>query len=339
MTALNEYDRLEATGLWRQSPEDQRREVIVSLGDASLTISDLQERILTHWSLAALTRASRGTDTVVYHPDGDPGETLELAPSEEQMIDAIARLQSAIERGRPHPGRLRLWMTLGMAGLVLLAMVFWLPGALVRHTLRVVPDVKRVELSEQLLTELQRVSGSQCQKPVAMPALAKLSTRLTGTRDGIVVLPGGIVATAHLPDGTVILNRTLIEDWEEPEVPAGFVIAETARLAETDPLGELLDHAGLPASLRFLTTGEMSAGTLRDYAEWLVTTPAVALPTPALLDSFEAAQVSTRPYAYAVDVTGESTLDLIEADPMPAGVAQPVLPDSDWIRLQEICGG
>ena len=43
MTALSKYDRLEASGLWRPTPQDQRREVVVSIGDATLVISDMND--------------------------------------------------------------------------------------------------------------------------------------------------------------------------------------------------------------------------------------------------------------------------------------------------------
>ena len=56
MTALTQYQRLESSGLWREAPDAQRREVIVTFGDASIIITDKNERPLTHWSLAALIR-------------------------------------------------------------------------------------------------------------------------------------------------------------------------------------------------------------------------------------------------------------------------------------------
>ena len=59
----------------------------------------------------------------------------------------------------------------------------------------------------------------------------------------------------------------------------------------------------------------------------------------ALLAAFAAAGVTSRPYAYALDVTGEGTLGLIEADPLAGTSARPVLEDGDWLRLQQICEG
>ena len=49
MTALTEFQRLECTGLWREAPEAQKREVIVSFGDATLVLSEARsQRALTH---------------------------------------------------------------------------------------------------------------------------------------------------------------------------------------------------------------------------------------------------------------------------------------------------
>ena len=127
MTALSEYQRLEASGLWRATPDEQRSDVIVSIGDATLIITDTRERPLAHWSLAAIQRANPGRRPAIYHPDGDPGETLELPESETEMIAAIERLRAAVERRRPHPGRLRLVM-LGLSFLAVAALaVFWFP--------------------------------------------------------------------------------------------------------------------------------------------------------------------------------------------------------------------
>ncbi|WP_368074472.1 hypothetical protein [Celeribacter baekdonensis] len=58
MIALTEFDRLEASALWRPEGDTQRVEVIVSVGEATLTLSDIKGRVLTHWSLPAVIRVS-----------------------------------------------------------------------------------------------------------------------------------------------------------------------------------------------------------------------------------------------------------------------------------------
>lgn len=335
MTALKKYQRLEATGLWRPSPEEQRREVIVSIGDATLVIADLRDQPLTHWSLAAVDRQNPGQRPAIYSPDGDPGETLELPESEAEMIRAIEKLRSAIDRARPHPGRLRLASIAASCLAVAALAVFWLPGAMQSHTLSVVPEVTRQSIGEDLLERIERIAGPACNARAARPALARLAQR-TGVRR-IVILPAGIRDSLALPGGLVLLNRGLIEDHEEPDVAAGYVIAEQARRALFDPLAAVLAEGGPLASFRLITTGEMPVEVLDAFAERVVTRPRPEVPTETLLAAFAGAGIRTTPYAYAVDITGETTLELIEADPMAGASAAPVLADRDWLLLQSIC--
>ncbi|RKF16577.1 hypothetical protein D6850_03230 [Roseovarius spongiae] len=341
MTALREYDRLEAPGLWRASPDAQRTDVIVSIGDATLTISDMRDRPLAHWSIPALSRANPGQRPAIYHPDGDPGETLELGTDEDDMIAALERLRSAVARRRPRPGRLRLLMMLGSILVVAALAAFWLPGAVREHAVSVVPGVKRAEIGRALEQEMQAVTGPPCHAPGGIGALAKLSARLpSGTGgDRLVVVRSGVTGAIGLPGGTILLGRALIEDHEEPDVVAGYIIAARMRMRAHDPLGRLLSHAGLVAAFRLLTTGHPGEEALRAYAQALLTSPPPPVSDELLLDGFRNWRVRATPYAYARDVSGETVLPLIEADPFRDEAPEPVLSDGDWLRLQGICGG
>jgi hypothetical protein len=340
MTALKEFQRLEAEGVWRATPADQRKDVIVSLGDASLTILDLRENVLAHWSVAAVARSNKGQMPAIYHPDGDPGETLEFGEDSAQMIEAIERIRSAIDRTRPKPGKLRFWITGLIAASVIGGIVFWLPDALLRHTVQVVPAVKRVEIRDALLARITRISGQACMTRDAREPLRRLTSRVLGPaqRGALVVLPGGVAKTAHLPGGRILLNRSLIEDPEEPDVTAGYVLTERLRALTQDPLEEMLIETGLWSSLRLLTTGEMVDTDLDRYSEYLLARTPTKLSNDVIIAGFEMAELRTTPYAYSVDITGESTLPLIEADPMTGKDPRPVLSDADWLRLQGICG-
>ena len=341
MTALQEYQRLEASALWRASPEEQRREVIVSIGEATLVISDLQDRPLTHWSLAAIARANPDETPAIYHPDGDPSETLELAEAEAEMIAAIEKLRTAVARRRPRPGRLRGMGLFGSVTLVALLAVFWLPGAMMNHTINLVPDVKREDLGRALMTHLERVTGLPCVAPEGLQVLQKLSARLPdtdGRRNALIVIRSGLRDTVRLPGRIMLIGRGLVEDFEEPDVLAGYVIAEQQRAADSDPLGRLLRWGGISASFRMLTTGTLPDATLRAYAETLLTTSPLPVSDAALKAGFERLSVRATPYAYALAPTGEKTITLIEADPFASAPPQPLLSDGDWLRLQSICG-
>jgi len=337
MTALREYQRLEATGLWRATEDDQRREVIVSIGKATLTISDANDKALTHWSLAAIERINPGQRPALFNPDSDPGETLELDHSEAAMIDAIEKLRKAIESARPHPGRLRLVSVLGTILAVIALLVFWLPGALTRHTLSVVPEIKREAIGRELLRRIELASGAACSTPETAPVLARLAKR-TGVSE-VVILPSGLKGVVHVPGGIMLISKALIEDYDDPSIAAGYILTERARVLVHDPLEELLVSTGPLAAFRLLTTGNLSPANLDYYAEQMLLAPRLALSDDQILSVFAQAAIPSTPYAYALDVTGESVLGLIEADPMAGRALEPVLPDRDWVLLQGICGG
>ncbi len=337
MTALKQYQRLEAAALWRAGPEAQRRDVIVSLGDATLTITDMNDRPLGHWSLAALERINPGQLPALFHPAGDDAETLEIAGDETAMLDAISKLRNALERGRSRPGRLRAVSVLGSLGLLATVLALWLPGAVQRHAVKVVPDIQRKAIGQALLGRIERVSGQACNTASSAPVLARLAGRTGAQR--LAVLPAGLASSHILPGGIILLNRALIEDHEDPAVAAGAILAERTRAEASDPLAALLQHSGTVEAFRLLTTGLISRAALDSYAEEALTLPRPALQDEDLLAQFAEASIPSTPYAYAIDITGETVLGLIEADPMSGQMQDPVLPDRDWVLLQSICGG
>ncbi|MGR3714093.1 MAG: hypothetical protein ACU0A6_13350 [Shimia sp.] len=332
-TALHKYDRLEATALWRAGPDEQRRDVIVSIGDATLVIFDLQDRALTHWSIPAVRRQNPGALPAVFFPDGDAAETLEIGEDEAEMIEAIEKLRFAVARRQPRPGRLRFGV-FGLSVVTLLGLgVFWLPGALREHALRVAPPAVRQDIGEAVLEQTARVTGQACDNRLGVAALTELQIRL-GV-DKLKVVPSGVRGAAVLPGGTVLLHRNSVEDFEEPDVVAGFVIA--AQTATGDPLRRLLENSGMIASFRLLTTGALPDDLLRAHIEDVVLAPPIRAEDAALIEAFKTHRVRISPYAYAIDPSGEQTLPLIEADPF-AVTPEPVLSDGHWIALQGICG-
>lgn len=338
MTALTRYQRLEAPGLWRPAPGEQRRDVIVSVGDATLTITDPQERALAHWSLPAVHRKNPRLRPALFAPSDAPDEAEELELDDEEMIAAIETVRRAIEKARPRPGRLRLVLTLVGIALVGALAVFWLPDALKRHTLSVLPDETRAAVGQRLLERVRRVAGTPCAGVLGTRALDRLGDRVLGQREArVLVVSAGVATARHLPGRIILLNRALLEDYEEPDVAAGFILAEAARAGAADPMLALLDHAGLFTTAKLLTTGTIDDAVLDVYAENLLTAPPVSLSSETLLARFDAARVRATPYAYALDQTGETTLALIEADPVPLAEAEPLLSDADWVSLQGIC--
>lgn len=339
MTALKEYQRLECTGLWRDAPGGQRREVIVSFGDATLVISDPRSgRALSHWSLPAIVRLRPADIPARFGPGADAGEELEI--EDEAMIAAIAKVHALIEARRPHPGRLRGVLLGSLLALVVALGLLWMPHKLIDHTAATLPPAKQQEIGNLALADLTRLTGLPCAAPEGSAALDRLGERLLGPGGRIVVLPEGLDHLSHLPGDLILVPRRAVEAATSPDILAGAILAEDQRRLAGTPAADLLHHAGIRATLRLLTTGEMPAEAVAGYGETLLDRRPATIADAGLLARFAGAGVASSPYAYALDPTGESVLGLIEADPFrsvpPPG---PVLTDTDWVALQGICAG
>lgn len=338
MTALKKYQKLESSGLWRDAPEAQRREVVVAFGEASLILTDPRTGdALSHWSLPAVLRLNPGTQPALYAPDGGPeAEVLEIEDA--TMISAIETVRGAIEHARARPGRLRSGLIASAAVAALLLCVLWLPRALIAQTAAMVPQSKRAEIGRMALADVTRVTGIPCAQPLGLRAAARLSDRVLGPGGGqILIVRDGVRTAALLPGNIVLLARRLVEDQNGPDAAAGVALAEKLRGQINDPLVPLLRHAGLVATFRLLTSGTLPEGSLQGYAEVALPSAPVALPDALLLDSFRKAGVASSPFAYATDASGETVLGLIEADPFRSAAPPPILPDGEWISLQAIC--
>ena len=337
MTALSQYARLETVGLWRTNPLESGREVVVSFGNATLVLADGSGLPLTHWSLPAVTRLNPGAAPALFAPDEDGSETLEI--EDDLMVSAIEKVRRSVARTRPasHRQGLRVvWIALGVTGLGLL---LWLPGVLRREALSVVPPSKRTEIGATLLGHLQRDLGPACRDPLGTEALARLHHRVLGEVGQVVVLPLGPSAPITLPGGIVVLSRDVVERASEPATVAGHVLAARVAPGGDDALASLLDEAGLWATLRLLTSGNLDAAVLERHAKALLAADAPELDASNLGPAFAAAEVPLTPFALDRDPSGDSVADLLAADPYAKGAAPTLLTDSDWVALQGICDG
>ena len=337
MTALDRYSRLESPGLWRDDQGGPRREVIVSMGDATLVISEFRsERALAHWSLPAVLRVNPGLLPARFAPGPDALEELEIEDPE--MLAALSRVQALIEAKRPHPGRLRLALLIGAAVAVAAAGLVWVPGAIVAQAVRVVPPEMRAEIGRTIMADVFRLSGAACTAPEGRQALGRLGERLFGAGAGALIGMGaGLSGTRHLPGGTILIGRDLVEGAGSAEVLAGDILAEAARMDARDPLGELLAWTGTPASLGLLTTGALNPDRMVGYAEVLLTRAEAPVGAEHLAARFRSAATDPSAWANAVNLPEADRRALAEAGAGTA--AKPVLSDADWVALQGICAG
>jgi hypothetical protein len=337
MTALDTYARLETSGLWRADPGAQRVAVGVSFGNATLVISDNAGRPLSHWSLPAVVRINPGALPALYAPDDAATETVEI--EDDLMIAAIERIRAAVDRKVPRQGRVRQAVVAGVLACVAGLAVFWLPGALTRQAVTLVPEAKRSEIGARLLGHVQRETGATCRGAVGTLALGALGRRLFGdqTQMQIVVVPGELPQALDLPGGIIVLDRAMIEESTEPAVVAGHVLAVIAERTSPDALTPVIEQAGMIGTLRLLATGDVPGEVLEAYAARLVAAPPILPPVATAVAIFGRAGVPLTPWTDAVDPQGVASGPLRAADPLAGRAGVPVLSDDDWISLQAIC--
>jgi hypothetical protein len=336
MTALRDYARLEAEGLWRTSEGAQRRDVQVVLGETSLILIDPRSgQVLAHWSLPAVSRVNPGETPARFSPAEGSGEEVEVADTE--MAAALTRVHSIIEARRPHPGRLRLALLGTALAAVVFFAFFWVPAGLISHAAGAAPEAARREIGNAVLADVFRVSGAACAAPEGLSALGALAARLFpegGTE--FVVVASGLDGARRLPGGYFLIGRALIEDHDGPEMLAAEVLDEDARAALHEPLHALLDWAGVGAAFRLLTTGTLPPERVGGYAETLMTDRPSDVTPEVLAERLAKAGVDAAPFAARLGSDGERRL--VAASERLGVQVRPVLADGDWVALQGICG-
>lgn len=339
MTALEKYARLEGPGVWREARGEQRRDVVVSLGDASLIIADDRSNIvLSHWSLPAVERLNRGNKPAIFAPGPDAeGESLEL--SDTLLIEALDTIRDALAPRQPLR-RVRLALMAG-AALVILAAGYWLPQILVDRTAASVPPAMRAQIGRDALNSLTLTAAGEriCADPEGRQALATLRNRVLGTDWRVSVMAGvpGL-ETAHLPGRLMILGSDLIERLESAEALAGWMQAEALAADAHDPLLDALHYAGIRATLALMTTGKLPEGAMAGYALRHFQQPSV-LPDAAVLGArLEALGQSPTAYALSLPPRGAMLAEALADRPSDAERNfVRLLSDGEWVTLQEIC--
>jgi hypothetical protein len=335
VTALRKYERLESLGLWRESETDQRREVIVSFGASTLVLSDSNSKPLTHWSLAAVRTLNPGEVPTFYAPDKSSTETLEIEDA--AMIDAIHQVRKSIRRTSPRPGRVR-WLLSGLTFVVIGALaLFWLPAISADYAARILPPAKADQIGQDILAQTSRLTGEPCSDELGNVALRRLEDWLLPEGGHIHIVDMGARFSAHLPAGNILINRVLIEENPGPEVAAGFVLLEKTLAKTTNPMTRMFREIGTRATVTFIANGTLTTDALAAFSRKILTETPPQPDTVTLLAAFDQAQLTSSPFAYALDASGTATHALIALDPAQENY-RPQITDADWIALQSICG-
>lgn len=325
MTALPEYARLETTGLWADAPNAQRREVVVSFGDATLVLSDKNDRPLAHWSLAALVTVHKSPAKTIYSPLDDGLETLEI--DDATMNEAITKIKAKYRRGGATPGLVRRLIS-SVVLLAFFAVLAWFPHALSNYATSITPDTAAQRMGAQMLT----LRSKNCTARGANRVLQSLAAKYgDGEVRRISVTDLGTQNSARLPGGVVLIDAALIESQNGPEALVGHILYQRQLEAERPALYDLFRYAGFFQTIAFLTGSQIDAVILKGFAN---RARSQAEPdTEALIDLFKLHDLSPLPFARTHPPLQAA---LASVDISSTG---PVLSDNQWAVLEGVCLG
>lgn len=374
MTALPQYDLLEAEGRYTPGDGGAQRDVIVKFGDASLIILDADDMPVTHWPLATLRNApdvrTDKADALTVTPDQAGAERLAL--HDPTMIEAIRTVCPELEAHKPPPRkRWRRVAVLGAAAVAVYLAIFQLVPLLSNQMAELIPPDAEIAMGETMSIQFAReITGFDdpefCAAPDGVRALAQLTSRLEDGAGAHVpltvrVLDHDAANAFALPGGYIILFRGLLTEANTPEDIAGVLAHEIAHVVQRDPtrltlraagasgmVGVLLgdfsgDHPTAALSEALLTSGyhESAEAAADDFtSDMLAQKGLPSAPFAAFLrklaDRRDAADSLTSHLANDRYVTERAT-KAAAADTIRDQPFEPALSDQQWIALRGIC--
>lgn len=301
MTALEQFDRLEALGLWRPAPADEAREVLVSFGKATLVLQTTDDAPLTHWSLPALRLTETDDGGVVLTPDASGTETLTI--HDPLMKDALIRVIGPIATsGHKRRGTAAIWVVLL---LVAIGGAYWFsPQLLSKAAQTLIAPERRAILAEDLLERIATRTGPICANAQGARALLLFSGAVkTGglARPTLHVADIGDRPFLSLPNRTVLLSRQIVEKAGSIGELHSWTRIALGPDARGEDLTGLFARDDLADGIGFLASGKVSERARNRLAT----------------------EILLRPMA---DIT-----------PTPNPADAPALSDADWVALQDIC--
>lgn len=362
MTALDRFETLEASAVYREGPNADPIDVVVSFGGRSLMIVDLQDQAIAHWPLATLRGGDAGNASeLAVRPDDEASDIVRMVDPE--MIAALReicpQIGNRVDEVTPKVRRPFAWIMI----VLLCVLTMWSAVLEVDRRLpHLIPTKQRVALSDTLLDRLSLIdvggislSVRLCTEPAANAALQALIVRLSldqtlesAVRLAVIDVPGA--SALVLPAGDILLSAGVIRNAASPEDVAAMIAHLGSHAIARDPERQIVDSWGRWLSLQVAFDGLIDddaidaalAAVLNDTGDLPGEAPAttegqarlVAADLPADGPFRFAAQTGPIP---SMNVHHVLSHDQSGAAPSFAGAFDPALTDGDWLALQNIC--
>lgn len=322
------YMCFEASGVWRENAETPPRDVIVSLGERTLVLSDIGDRILGHWARAGLIPLRTEGGTTVYTLSAESGETLAIA--DRQMNAEISgRTHDAQVSPRKRRKRPRLGLIVAASFSIGLTatLASFTPGAMRHQTLRLIQPGQAAELSDRILLILMDKGAQPCRHPTGERNINRLTATLATPGEAPVrtrVMDLANASAARLPDGSVVVSQSAITAARVPEDLAVVLAVALAR----DPLETLVNSMGPFDHMVYFLTADLRPTTLDD-----ATRAALA---PATSDEMAAAATRLESLGLATGAQGQEHSGDDRLRLLSGSTASP-LEAINWGSIKRIC--
>jgi len=331
MTALDEYDRLEAVGTLKLSGEDDGTEVLVTFGEATLTMNALSETgdtPITHWSLAAIDLIDETETRATYSLNAMTQEALVI--EDQTFRRALAKvLQDRKTPATRAKAPKTLWF-LGGTIAVLGAAYLVLPGAVTHIAKAMISPERAAVLADEMLPMIEDRTGPACTSAPGVMALEQLADRLNpdgNTR--LFVHDLGDTEVISLPGGKVLINRSVIETAQTDTITAWAAVG-IASVIESPAITELFEGQGLFAGLKFLSSGELPKSGKERAVNRLL--GQAGPQDPVVIENAAQLLINAQLPTDGLTALGGQTAPM-------ATSSTAVMSEQDWAALQNICSG
>ncbi len=268
MTAIDKYTRLEALGQWRESPDEPPCEVVVSFGNATLVLSDLDENPLCHWAMAATSRLTLDGANAVYTPDTEGFETLEIDDAE--MVEAIAQVSRAaatIKRRTPWLRWVFLALLMATFGAIFNAAPSLLRGQAVRMT---GPESARKLGTDMVAT----LDADICREPRADVVRELFQSRVFPDGRTLLLIARNQPHAGVFPGGVVVVGGDVLQAMQTPNELAGLT---TTLFAQSETaMTQLFEASSSRELFEYITSGRLSDERLANAAQNIIDGPEIS---------------------------------------------------------------
>lgn len=260
MTALDKYIRLETIGRWRENPESGTKEVIVSFGNSTLVLSDLEDNPITHWALAATRLYSDEGARIIYTPDTEAYETLVI--EDREMVEAIEQVSRATALA---PKKQFNWTYLIILIVVLfLSLVaYFLPTMLRNQAV----NMTSIDSARQIsMIMVDKLDLQVCHDPRADNVMNSLAPSLS--RDTRMVITSSDINAAVLPGNVILMSDKVLQSYPNAETLVDWV--NTVLDNQSGLVENLFDNASLADTFQYITSGVLPEDYLTRFGKDII---------------------------------------------------------------------